>query len=206
MPPHKLLLATRNKGKIEEFRRILDEIAAGGIELIGLDQFPELPDVDETGKTFEENALLKARQMCAASGIAAIADDSGLCVDFLNGDPGIFSARWSGKHGDDQANTEKVLRQLTGVPDEKRSAHFTCVAALALPDGRTHVEEGKFEGWILRQPVGEHGFGYDPIFRPEGYAISSAQMSAHEKDAISHRGKSLRAIAPHVITMLNSLG
>ena len=204
--PSKLLLATRNKGKIEEFRRILEDIAAGQIELVGLDQFPNLHDVDETGSTFEENALLKAREMCEASGIPAIADDSGLCVDYLNGDPGIFSARWAGSHGDDKANTAKVLASLADVPDEKRSTHFTCVAALALPDGRTHVEEGKFEGWILREPIGDQGFGYDPIFRPDGYSISSAQMSAEEKDAISHRGKSLRAIAPHVINLLNSLG
>jgi XTP/dITP diphosphohydrolase len=203
---HKLLLATRNKGKIEEFRRILEDIAAGEIELVGLEQFPDLHDVDETGATFEENALLKAREMSAVTGIPAIADDSGLCVDFLNGDPGIFSARWAGKHGDDKANTAKVLESLIGVPDDKRSAHFTCVAALALPDGRTHVEEARFNGWILHAPVGDQGFGYDPIFRPEGYEISSAQMSAEEKDAISHRGKSLRAIAPHVITLLNTLG
>ena len=206
MSPHKLLLATRNKGKIEEFRRILEDIAAGQIELVGLDQFPELHDVDETGSTFEENALLKAREMCEASGIPAIADDSGLCVDYLNGDPGIFSARWSGKHGDDEANIKRILHQLDGVPDEQRSAHFTCVTALALPDGRTHIEEAIFEGWILHEPIGDQGFGYDPIFRPEGYAISSAQMSAAAKDAISHRGKSLRAIAPHVINLLNSLG
>jgi XTP/dITP diphosphohydrolase len=204
--PHRLLLATRNKGKIEEFRRILEEIAAGQIELVGLDQFPNLHDVDETGATFEENALLKAREMCAASGIAAIADDSGLCVDFLNGEPGIYSARWAGVHGDDAANTLKVLNSLADVPDEKRGAHFTCVAALALPDGRTHTEEAHFDGWILREPVGQHGFGYDPIFRPDGYEISSAQMDASAKDAISHRGKSLRAIAPHVISLLNSLG
>jgi XTP/dITP diphosphohydrolase len=204
--PHRLLLATRNKGKIEEFRRILEDIAAGQIELVGLDQFPSLHDVAETGSTFKENALLKAREMCAASGIAAIADDSGLCVDFLNGDPGIYSARWAGVHGDDAANTLKVLSSLADAPDEKRGAHFTGVAALALPDGRTHTEEAHFDGWILREPVGEHGFGYDPIFRPEGYEISSAQMSAEAKDAISHRGKSLRAIAPHVITLLNTLG
>ena len=206
MSRHKLLLATRNKGKIEEFRRILEDIAAGEIELVGLEQFPDLPDVDETGSTFEENALLKAREMSLASGIPAIADDSGLCVDFLNGDPGIFSARWAGIHGNDRANTAKVLESLIGVPDEKRSAHFTCVAALALPDGRIHVEEAHFDGWILHSPIGDQGFGYDPIFRPEGYEISSAQMSADAKDAISHRGKSLRAIAPHVITLLNTLG
>lgn len=206
MTPHKLLLATRNRGKIEEFRRILEEFASGDIELVGLDQFPQVPDVEETGSTFEENALLKARQMCAATGIAAIADDSGLCVDYLKGDPGIFSARWSGVHGDDRANTAKVLRDLLDVPDQERSAHFTCVAALALPDGRTHVEEATFQGWILREPIGDQGFGYDPIFRPDGLAISSAEMSAAAKDAISHRGKSLRAIAPFVLKMLNSLG
>ena len=206
MSRHKLLLATRNKGKIEEFRRILEDLAEGEIELVGLEQFPDLHDVDERGSTFEENALLKAREMCLASGIPAIADDSGLCVDFLNGDPGIFSARWAGSHGDDRANTAKVLESLTGVPDENRGAHFTCVAALALPDGRTHVEQAHFDGWILHAPVGDQGFGYDPIFRPEGFEISSAQMSAEAKDAISHRGKSLRAIAPHVITLLNTLG
>ena len=206
MSRHKLLLATRNKGKIEEFRRILEDIAAGEIELVGLEQFPDLHDVNETGSTFEENALLKAREMCLASGIPAIADDSGLCVDFLNGDPGIFSARWAGTHGDDRANTAKVLESLLEVPDQKRGAHFTCAAALALPDGRTHVEQARFDGWILHTPVGDQGFGYDPIFRPEGFQISSAQMSAEAKDAISHRGKSLRAIAPHVITLLNTLG
>jgi XTP/dITP diphosphohydrolase len=204
--PHQLLLATRNKGKIEEFRRILEAVAPGEIELVGLDSFPDLHDVVEDGSTFQENALKKAREMSIASGIPAIADDSGLCVDFLNGDPGIFSARWAGSHGDDVANLEKVLQQLDGVPESQRGAHFTCVAALYLPDGRSHCEEAQFHGKILFSPVGEHGFGYDPIFAPEGYSISSAEMSAEEKDSISHRGKSLRAIAPHVITLLNSLG
>lgn len=204
--PHTLLLATRNKGKIEEFRRILDAVAPGAIELVGLDKFPELHDVIEDGATFEENALKKAREMSLATGIPAIADDSGLCIDALGGDPGIFSARWAGSHGDDAANTAKVLEQLRDIPNSDRSAHFTCVAALYLPDGRSHCEESHFDGWILRAPVGEQGFGYDPIFRPDGYAVSSAQMSAGEKDAISHRGKSLRAIAPHVITLLKSLG
>jgi XTP/dITP diphosphohydrolase len=204
--PHQLLLATRNKGKIEEFRRILEAVAPGEIELVGLDSFPDLHDVVEDGSTFEENALKKAREMSIASGIPAIADDSGLCVDFLNGDPGIFSARWAGSHGDDVANLEKVLQQLEGVPEDQRGAHFTCVAALYLPDGRSHCEEAQFRGRILLAPVGAYGFGYDPIFAPEGYSISSAEMSAEEKDLISHRGKSLRAIAPHVITLLNSLG
>jgi XTP/dITP diphosphohydrolase len=202
----KLLLATRNKGKIEEFRRILEEIAPGEIELVGLDQFPDLPDVEETGSTFEENALLKARQMSAATGLPAIADDSGLCVDALGGDPGIFSARWSGVHGDDEANLLKVLDQMKEVKGDDRSAYFICVAALALVDGRSHCEEGRFIGRLLDHPVGENGFGYDPIFSPHGYTISSAQMSAEEKDAISHRGKALRAIAPHVRKMVAGLG
>jgi XTP/dITP diphosphohydrolase len=202
--PHQLLIATRNKGKMAEFYRILEAISPGEIDLVGLDNFPELPDVVEDGQSFQENALKKAREMAQATGIAAIADDSGLCVDALGGDPGIYSARWAGRHGDDRANTDKVLEQLAQTPDALRSAHFTCGAALYLPDGRSHYEEARFEGWILRQPVGEQGFGYDPIFRPEGYSLSSAQMSAAEKDAISHRGKALRAIAPHVITLLKN--
>ncbi len=202
----KLLLATRNKGKIQEFHRILEEIAPGEIELVGLDQFPDLADVEETGTTFEENALLKARQMSAATGLPAIADDSGLCVDALGGDPGIFSARWSGVHGDDEANLQKVLDQIKDVPDADRTAYFICVAALVLVDGASHCEEGRFHGQLLHHPVGENGFGYDPIFSPDGYSISSAQMSAADKDAISHRGKALRAIAPHVRKMVAELG
>jgi XTP/dITP diphosphohydrolase len=202
----KLLLATRNQGKIIEFRRILDALAPGEIELVGLDQFPNLHDVDETGTTFQENALLKAREMSEATGLPAIADDSGLCVDALNGDPGIYSARWAGEHGNDRANLEKVLDQLKDVADEKRTGYFICVAALYLPSGFTHCEEGRFLGRILHSPVGENGFGYDPIFQPDGLSISSAQMSAEEKDAMSHRGKALRAIAPHVMKALKSLG
>jgi XTP/dITP diphosphohydrolase len=203
---HTLVLATRNNGKIVEFRRILDSLAPGEIDLVGVDQFPDLIDVEETGKTFEENALLKAHYTARATGLPAISDDSGLCVDALNGDPGIYSARWAGVHGDDKANLEKILGQLMQVPDENRGAHFTCVAALALPDGREHVEEGVFQGRILHAPIGENGFGYDPIFAPLGMSISSAQMNASEKDSISHRGKALREIAPHVIQMLRTLG
>jgi XTP/dITP diphosphohydrolase len=201
---YKLLLATRNQGKIIEFRRILDAIAPGEIELIGLDQFPDLHDVEETGTTFEENSLLKARQMSEATGLPAIADDSGLCVDALDGGPGIFSARWAGVHGDDRANLEKVLEQLKDVPNELRSAYFICVAALYLPNGSTHCEEGRFHGWIRRSPAGENGFGYDPIFQPDGMEITSAELSSDEKDAMSHRGKALRAIAPHVLNALRS--
>ena len=203
---HKLLLATRNLGKVEEFRRILEEIAPGEIELIGLDQFPDLADVDETGSTFEENALLKARQMSAATGLAAIADDSGLCVAALGGDPGIFSARWAGVHGDDHANLAKVLDQMKDFRGDDRGAYFICVAAIALPDGTSHCEEGRFYGQLLDHPVGENGFGYDPIFQPDGHLISSAQMNPELKDSLSHRGKALRAIAPHVRNILAGLG
>lgn len=202
----RLVLATRNKGKLVEFRRILDALAPGEINLVGVDEFPDLVDVEETGSTFEENALLKARYTTSATGLPAISDDSGLCVDFLNGDPGIYSARWAGTHGNDQANLEKLLNELKDVSDDKRTAHFTCVAALAMPDGRTHIEEGFFHGQIMHAPVGQEGFGYDPIFQPLGMSISSAQMSPQEKDAASHRGKALRLIAPHVIQMLRSLG
>ena len=197
-----LLLATRNKGKIEEFRRILDELAPGVINLVGLDQFPDAHDVEETGSTFEENSLLKAKEMSDVTGLPAIADDSGLCVDALDGAPGIYSARWAGAHGDDRANLEKVLEQMKDVADSDRGAHFLCVASLYLPNGKSFAAEGKFEGRLLRAPRGTNGFGYDPIFAPEGMGISSAELTSEEKDAISHRGKSLRAIAPQVISAL----
>lgn len=204
--PPTLVLATRNQGKIKEFRRILDSISNGAINLVGLEDFPHTSDVEETGTTFKENALLKARSVCSETGLPAIADDSGLCVDALDGAPGIYSARYAGTHGDDKANNVKLLKELQNVPEEKRSAHFTCAAALVLPDGKEVVCEEIFKGSILFAPIGDQGFGYDPLFRPEGLAISSAQMSAEEKDSISHRGKSLRAIAPHVISLMTSLG
>ncbi|MEI7697532.1 MAG: RdgB/HAM1 family non-canonical purine NTP pyrophosphatase [Actinomycetes bacterium] len=202
----KLVIATRNAGKIAEFRRILDAISHSAVELVGLDEFKNLVDVEETGATFEENALLKARYTAKMTGLPSISDDSGLCIDALGGAPGIFSARWAGAHGNDKANLEKVLEDLENVPDEERGAHFICATALVMPDGREVVKEERFEGNILRSPIGDQGFGYDPIFSPLGMEISSAQMSAEEKDAVSHRGKSLRAIAPHVIEMLGGLG
>ena len=205
MGAHRLVLATRNLGKIREFRRILEGIAPGQIELIGLEDFPDLVDVEETGSTFLDNALLKARTVSKETGLPAIADDSGLCIDALGGSPGIYSARWSGVHGDDVANIEKVLAQLDEVSANERGAHFTCVSAFASIGGAQITEEGILEGEILRAPRGVHGFGYDPIFLPRGSELSLAELDAATKDAISHRGQSLRAIAPRVTQLLGAL-
>ena len=196
----RLVLATRNKGKIEEFRRILD--GHQEIELVGLEAYPDMPEVEETEDTFEGNALLKARAVAAFTGCAAIADDSGLCVDALDGAPGIYSARYSGEHGNDLANNEKLLRELSAVPDAKRGAHFVCVAAFAHPNGVEFYERAHFDGFIGHEAIGENGFGYDPLFRPMGESRTSAQMSSEEKDGMSHRGKALRALAPRVISTL----
>lgn len=193
----KLVLATKNSGKVVEFRRLLEELGAKNLEVVGLDQYPEIGDIEETGTTFEENALLKARTICKLTGLPALADDSGICVDALNGAPGLYSARYSGNG--DAANNEKLLDALKDVPDEKRSAYFICVAAYVRPDGYEVIEEGRFYGRILHQVVGNGGFGYDPLFAPNGMNCSSAELSAQEKDAISHRGKAMRAIAPHII-------
>ena len=203
---HRVVLATRNAGKIAELRRIFEEVAQGSIDLIGLEDFPDLIDVEETGQTFEENALLKAGSFCRETGLPAIADDSGLSIDALNGSPGIFSARWSGVHGNDGANIAKVLAELHDLPNLPRSAHFTCVTAFVMPGGSAVTREGILAGLILNQPVGENGFGYDPIFLPDGSKISLAQMDAVAKDTISHRGRSVRAIAPLVTSMLGGLG
>ena len=193
----RLVLATKNPGKVIEFERILAEFGANDLEVVGLDKFPEIGDIEETGKTFEENSLLKARTICKLTGLPALADDSGICVDALNGAPGLYSARYSGQG--DAANNEKLLNELRDVPDEKRSAYFICVAAYVRPDGFEQVAEGRFYGSILRQVIGDGGFGYDPLFKPTGMELSSAQLSAAEKDAISHRGKAMRAIAPYII-------
>ncbi len=197
----RLVLATRNRGKIVELERIL---AGAGldVELVGVDAFPEVGDVAETGASFADNALLKARAVAGAVRLPAVADDSGLCVDALNGMPGILSARWAGRHGDDTANLELVLAQLADVPDERRGGHFACAAALALPDGRDEVVEGRLDGVIIRSPRGTNGFGYDPIFVPSGEERTTAEMSADEKDAISHRGRAFRALAPRVAALL----
>ena len=193
----KLVLATKNAGKVVEFRRILAEFGATNLEVVGLDTFPEIGEIEETGKTFEENSLLKARTVCKLTGFAALADDSGICVDALNGAPGLYSARYSGMG--DAANNEKLLLELRDVPEEQRGAYFICVAAYVRPDGFEKVEEGRFYGKIMHQIKGSGGFGYDPLFQPDGLNCSSAELSAEEKDAISHRGKAMRAIAPYII-------
>jgi XTP/dITP diphosphohydrolase len=197
----RLVLATLNPHKIVELQRIL---ACGRVaaELVGLGEFPGAPDVAETGATFAANALLKATAVAQFTGLPAVADDSGFCVDALNGMPGVLSARWSGKHGDDLANLRLLLGQLTDVPDERRGAHFACAAALVLPSGRQHVSEGTMHGRVTRLPRGENGFGYDPIFVPDRSELTTAEMTAEAKDAISHRGRALRALAPVIAALL----
>lgn len=199
--PARLVLATANGKKLAELTRIL---AAGHVEvkLAGLDEFPGAPEVAETGATFAENALLKARAIAAFTGLATVADDSGLCADALNGMPGVLSARWSGRHGDDDANLRLLLGQLAEVPDERRGANFTCAAALALPGGREHLTEGVMCGSLAREPRGRGGFGYDPIFVAEGMDCTNAELDATAKDAISHRGRALRALAPVIAALL----
>ncbi|MEV7006037.1 XTP/dITP diphosphatase [Streptosporangium sp. NPDC051022] len=197
----RLVLATRNAGKIAELRQILAD-ASVPVEIVGLEEFPEIGDVAETGLTFAENALLKAHAVAEQSGLPAIADDSGLCVDALNGMPGIFSARWAGKHGDDGANLELLLAQVSDVSGEHRGAHFACAAALALPSGGERVAEGALHGVIIDAPRGTNGFGYDPIFVPEGENRTTAELSPDEKNAISHRGRAFRALAPVIAEVL----
>jgi XTP/dITP diphosphohydrolase len=193
------VVATRNPGKVAELRRILEPY---DVDLVDLDAFPDAPDVAETGDSFAANALLKAHAVAEATGLVAIADDSGLAVDALNGMPGIFSARWSGRHGDDAANLRLVLAQLTDVPDERRGAAFICAAAAASPDGRELVVEGRMSGSLIRTPRGSNGFGYDPVFVPVDDERTTAEMSAAAKDAISHRGQAFRALAPRLAELL----
>ena len=197
--PDPVVLATRNPGKLRE----LDGILGSQIRLAGLEDFPGAPDVPETGATFEENALLKARAIAAHAGLAAVADDSGLCVDALNGMPGVLSARWAGEHGDDQANLDLLLAQIAEVPDARRGARFVCAAALVAPGGREWVVTGTVEGRLIRVPRGSGGFGYDPIFVPDGFAQTTAEMTAEAKNAISHRGRAFRALAPFIAAALD---
>ncbi|KOV36738.1 nucleoside-triphosphate diphosphatase [Streptomyces sp. XY431] len=193
----RLILATRNQHKVAELRDILGD-AGLDVELVGADAYPEIPDVPETGITFAENALLKAHALARATGLPAVADDSGLCVDVLGGAPGILSARWSGKHGDDRANLDLLLAQLSDIAPEHRGAHFFCAAALALPDGTERVVEGRLPGTLRTAPAGDGGFGYDPILQPLGETRTCAELTPAEKNAISHRGQAFRALAPVV--------
>ena len=197
-----VVLATRNAAKLRELARILgaeDGAHDRGtqIKLAGLDEFPGAPDVPETGATFEENALLKARAIADYTGLPAVADDSGLCVDALNGMPGVLSARWAGGHGDDKANLELVLAQVADVPGARLGARFVCAAALVTDSGEW-VVTGQVEGRLIRAPRGSGGFGYDPIFLPDGFDQTTAEMTAEAKDAISHRGRAFRALTPFI--------
>lgn len=203
----RLVLATHNKGKLKELRELLRG------QVPGLDVDTQVvdaaaagaPDVAETGVTFAENSLLKARAVAEATGLVAIADDSGLSVDVLGGAPGIFSARWSGTHGDDAANLNLLLAQLSDVPDSHRGAAFVCAAAMAVPEAagaREVVEYGQLEGTLLREPRGAGGFGYDPVLQPLGMDRSCAELSSEEKNAISHRGKAFRALLPAIVAAL----
>ena len=199
----RVILASHNAKKLRELQRILTAAVPGlpeeaVISSAGID----LPDVVEDAVTFEDNALLKARSAAAATGLLAVADDSGLAVDVLGGAPGIFSARWSGRHGDDDANNDLLLAQLADVPAEHRTARFVCAAALVASDGSETVERGEMTGVLLTERHGEGGFGYDPLFRPDGEQRSAAELSTGEKDAISHRGKAFRALAVHVARLL----
>jgi XTP/dITP diphosphohydrolase len=202
----KLVLATQNNGKIKEFERLLAEFVSD-VEVLGLRDFPDMPDIAETGESFIENSLLKARGICEFTQLPTLADDSGLCIDYLNGDPGIYSARWSGVHGDDVANISKVLLQLEGVPPSERSAQFVCEVALVFPVGHLHqgrelIESGKLSGFITLSPRGTAGFGYDPIFQPIGTELTLGEFAHGEKDKISHRGIAMRAIAPRILELL----
>ena len=237
-----VVLATRNAAKLRELARILAAEDHGTqIRLAGLDEFPGAPDVPETGATFEENALLKARAIADYAGLPAVADDSGLCVDALSGMPGVLSARWAGGHGDDRANLELVLAQVADVPGARLGAQFVCAAALVVPAllaggddppktppalggaarppkppwapqtplapaVREWVVTGRVEGRLIREPRGSGGFGYDPIFLPDGFDQTTAEMTAEAKDAVSHRGRAFRALTPFIAAAVPAAG
>lgn len=200
-----VVLATRNPGKLVELVRILSPY---DVALVSLDDLPPYEPAAETGATFAENALAKAHEAARETGLCALADDSGLCVDALGGMPGVLSARWSGRHGDDAANLELVLGQLADVPAERRGAHFVCVAAAALPDGRELAVEADVRGRLAQMPRGSGGFGYDPVFVPDDHQghhdrpRTMAELSPQEKEAISHRGRAFRILAPRLADLL----
>ena len=197
-----VLLATRNAHKLEELRRILEPRVA--VEVLGLADVPEFAEVPESGATFAENALIKAVEAVRHTGLVTVADDSGLTVDALNGMPGVLSARWAGTAHDDAANLKLVLEQLTDTPDERLGAAFLCAAALVTPDGRQIVREGRMAGRLIREPRGTNGFGYDPIFVPDGQSLTSAELEPAVKDEISHRGRALQALLPELLAVLGA--
>ncbi len=197
----RVFLASRNTKKLAELRRILG-VSLPDLHVLGIDDVTPYDEPAETEATFEGNALLKARAGVVATGLPSLADDSGICIDALNGMPGVLSARWAGLAKDDTANNELVLAQLSGTPEERRGAEFRCALALCLPSGREHVEYGVLRGRVLTEMRGSSGFGYDVIFAPDGDTRSSAELDDEEKDAISHRGKALRAMAPVVADRL----
>jgi len=210
MATPRLVLATRNAKKLTELRRILEPKVS--VEVLGLDDVPAFDEIPESGATFAENALIKAREAARQTGLIAVADDSGLAVDALNGMPGVLSARWSGRSavapdggklpGADQANLDLVLDQLADTPDERLTASFLCAVALVTPDGREIVREGVMPGRLVREPRGGNGFGYDPIFVPDGYSETSAELPSETKDEISHRGRALQALLPELLAVL----
>ena len=189
-----LLVASRNRKKLAELRRVLDS-AGVALTLLSLDDVAPFDEAPETGATFEENALAKARDAFRASGLPSVADDSGLEVDALNGMPGVLSARWSGRHGDDSGNTTLLLAQMADVPDSRRGAAFVSACALVSPAGEV-VVHGRWPGSIVHEPRGAGGFGYDPVFLPQGWYRTAAELSAEEKDSVSHRGRALSALLP----------
>ncbi len=195
------MLATRNTKKLAELRRIV-EPRLPGIEVLGLDDVPGYDEPAETEATFKGNALIKARAALAATGLPALADDSGLCVDALNGMPGVLSARWSGPAKDDAANNALLLTQTADVPESRRGAQFRCAVAFVAPNGSHAVRVGVMAGRLLRSAQGDGGFGYDPLFVADGQQLSNGQLSAAAKDEVSHRGKALRAIVPDLVAVL----
>jgi XTP/dITP diphosphohydrolase len=199
----RLLLATRNAGKLAELRRLL-ESAVPGVAVVGLADVDDYPEAPETGATFAENALLKAREAVRYTGLPAVADDSGLTVDALNGMPGVLSARWSGAHGNDDANTALLLGQVADVPDDRRGAGFVCAAALVTPDGTERVMERQWRGRLAREKRGANGFGYDPVFVPLGFDVTAAELPSEEKDAHSHRGQAFAALVPVIAEVLGA--
>ena len=199
-----VFLASRNPKKLEELRRILADVVPD-IEVLGLDDVTPYHEPAETEPTFEGNALLKARAGVEATGLPSLADDSGLCVDALNGMPGVLSARWAGVAKDDAANNRLLLEQLADVPDDRRGAEFRCAVAFCRPGGEEDVVFGEMRGAVIREQRGSGGFGYDVLFCADGYDVTTAELSIAEKDAISHRGKALREIAPLVADVLTGL-